>query len=58
MRLLKNDGRLCVVAPQVLCDAVARAAARNMSGINGYVRQALVEALRRDGEKMAARDAA
>ena len=61
MRLLKNDGRFCVVAPQALCDAVAKAAARNMEGINSYVRQALLERLRRDGEKIeirAARDAA
>ena len=58
MRLLRNDGRFCVVAPQALCDAVAKAAARNMEPMNNWVRQALLERLRRDGEKMAARDAA
>jgi hypothetical protein len=53
-----NDGRLCVAAPQVLCEAVARAAARNLEGVNTYVRQALLERLRKDGVQLEGSEAA
>ena len=52
------DGRLNVLAPQALVDAVQKISARNLQSVNSYTRQALLEALRKDGVKLERENAA
>jgi predicted HicB family RNase H-like nuclease len=49
---VEYDSRLNIVLPSPLSDAVAAAAAADMTSINQYVRAALLAKLRADGVKL------